>query len=59
LLALGVSQIFAANFIKLDTFEPVAFLGALALVFLSTMVAAYVPSRRAGTVDPLEAIRAE
>jgi len=58
-LALGVSRIFAANILRLDTYEPVAFLGAIALVFLSTIVAAYVPSRRAGTVDPLEALRAD
>ncbi|HKW46896.1 MAG TPA: FtsX-like permease family protein, partial [Gemmatimonadaceae bacterium] len=58
-LALGVSRLFAANIVRLDTFEPVAFLGALGLVFLSTLVAAYVPSRHAGSVDPLEAIRAE
>ena len=57
--ALGVSQVFAANIVRLDTFEPVAFLGALGLVCLATMVAAYVPSRRAASVDPLEAIRAE
>ena len=59
LMALGVSRLFAANIARLDTFEPMAFLGALGLVLLSTIVASYVPSRRAGTIDPLEAIRAE
>jgi predicted permease len=58
-LALGVAQLFAANIVRLETFEPVAFLGAVGLVFLSTIFAAYVPSRRAGTVDPLEALRTE
>jgi predicted permease len=58
-LALGVSRIFAANIVRLDTFEPVAFLGGIALVFLSTIIAAFVPSRRAGSVDPLEALRAD
>ena len=59
LLALGVSRIFAANIVRLDTFEPVAFVGGTLLVLASTVVAAYVPSRRAGTVDPLEALRLE
>ena len=56
-LALGVARIFAANIVRLSTFEPVAFaLGAL-LVFLSCILAAYIPSRRAGRVDPMEALR--
>jgi len=58
-LALGVARIFAANIVRLDTYEPAAFAGAAVLVLLSTLVAAYVPSRRAGTIDPLEAIRTE
>ena len=58
-LALGVSRLFAANIVRLDTFEPVAFIGAALLVLASTIVAAYVPSRRAGMVDSLEALRAE
>jgi predicted permease len=59
MLALGVARIFAANIVRLDTYEPTAFAGAALLVLLSTIVAAYVPSRRAAMVDPLEAIRAE
>ena len=59
ILALGVARIFAANIVRLDTYEPTAFAGAALLVLLSTIVAAYVPSRRAAMVDPLEAIRAE
>jgi ABC-type antimicrobial peptide transport system permease subunit len=59
ILALGVARVFAANIVRLDTYEPAAFAGAALLVLLSTLVAAYVPSRRAGTIDPLEAIRTE
>ena len=59
LLALGVSRIFAANIVRLDTFEPMAFGGAALLVLASTIVAGYLPSRRAGRVDPIEALRSE
>jgi len=59
LLALGVSRIFAANIVRLDTFEPMAFAGAALLVLASTIVAGYLPSRRAGRVDPIEALRSE
>jgi predicted permease len=58
-LALGVSRIFAANIVRLETFEPVAFVGGALLVLASCLVAAYIPSRRAGRVDPLEALRTD
>jgi len=58
-VALGVSRVFAANIVKLDTYEPIAFVGAVFLVLGSTVVAGYIPSRRAGRVDPMEALRSE
>ena len=58
-VALGVSRIFAANIVRLDTYEPIAFAGAVLLVLASTIVASYIPSRRAGRVDPIEALRSE
>lgn len=58
-VALGVSRVFAANIVKLDTYEPIAFVGAVSLVLGSTVVAGYIPSRRAGRVDPMEALRSE
>lgn len=58
-LALGVARLFQANFAKLDTYEPAAFAGGAMLVLLSCVVAAYIPSRRAGKADPMEALRAE
>ena len=58
-LALGVARLFAANIVRLETFEPAAFAGGALLVLLSCLVAAYIPSRRAGRVDPIEALRAQ
>jgi predicted permease len=58
-LAVGVARLFAANVVRLNTFEPIAFGGAAMLVLAACLVAAYVPSRRAGRVDPLEALRGE
>ena len=58
-LAVGVAQLFAANIVRLTTFEPMAFAGGALMVLLSCLIAAYVPSRRAGRADPMEALRAE
>jgi len=58
-LALGVARLFQANFVRLDTYEPAAFAGGGLLVLLSCLVASYLPSRRAGKADPMEALRAE
>ena len=58
-LALGVARLFAANIVKLGTFEPVAFAGGALLVLLACLAAAYVPARRAGRADPMEALRSQ
>ena len=58
-LALGVARIFAANIVRLETFEPVAFVGGALLVLVCCIVASYVPARRAGRVDPVEALRGD
>jgi predicted permease len=59
LLALGVARLFQANFVKLDTYEPAAFVGGAMLVLLCCLFASYIPSHRAGKADPMEALRAE
>ena len=58
-LAGGVAQLFAANIVRLTTFEPLAFAGGAVLVLVSCVAAAYLPSRRAGRADPMETLRTE
>ena len=58
-LALGVARIFAANIVRLSTFEPIAFIGGTLLVLVSCALAGYLPARRAAHVDPSSALRAE
>ena len=39
--------------------DPVAFAGSVAIVAAAAIVAAFVPARRAGRVDPVQALRAD
>jgi predicted permease len=59
ILAFGVTRIFAANIVRLNTFEPLAFGGAALLVLASCLVASYVPSRRAARANPVEVLRGD
>jgi predicted permease len=57
--ALVVSRVFASYVVVFDLFDPVAYVGSLALVLATCLVAAYAPSRRAAAVDPVEAFKAD
>jgi putative ABC transport system permease protein len=44
---------------KLDTHDPRAFVAALVTLSLAALIASAIPARRAASVDPMEALRAE
>jgi ABC-type lipoprotein release transport system permease subunit len=44
---------------RLDANDPRAFAAALGLLALAGLVASFVPARRAASVDPMVALRAE
>jgi putative ABC transport system permease protein len=44
---------------RLDTHDPRAFAAALATLSLAALIASIIPARRAASVDPMEALRAE
>ncbi|MEO8451337.1 MAG: ADOP family duplicated permease [Gemmatimonadota bacterium] len=56
-LALGASKLFSYALVTIDAFEPVAYGAGVLAVALACVAAAYVPSRRAARVDPLEALK--
>jgi predicted permease len=56
-LALGVSQLLAANVEAMRAFDPVAFAGAAIFALAACALAAYVPSRRAARIDPMTTLR--
>jgi predicted permease len=57
LLAVAVSSFFASRVQMLNAFDAVGYAAGIVLVLLASILAAYVPSRRAANVDPLEALR--
>jgi len=56
-LALGVSRIFANKMETLSTFDPLAYIGGVAVAVVACLAAASIPSYRATRVDPLVALR--
>ena len=57
--ALFVARVLQSFLYEVEATDPIA-IGAAALVFVGvTLVACWVPSRRAAAVDPLEARRCE
>jgi predicted permease len=58
-LALGVSRLFASELQNVDTFDALAYAGSIAVAVVAALAAAYVPSRRAASVDPVTALRCD
>lgn len=64
-LAIGmIGAVFATHLMRailfgVSTFDPISFIGVSILFFLITMLAAWLPARRAARVDPMIALRYE
>jgi predicted permease len=59
LAALGVSKLFAASFMWINVYDPLGYAIGIVVVLAATIAAAYVPARRAATVNPVDALRAD
>jgi predicted permease len=59
LLALGMSRYMASQLTFVDAYAPGGYAAGIRAVLLSCLVAAYIPSRRAAAVNPVEALRAD
>jgi putative ABC transport system permease protein len=58
-LALAAARAVAAFLFGVDTDDPLAFLSATLLLAAVALVASFVPARRAASVDPMTALRAD
>jgi len=59
LLAAGAAAAFRAELLGLGPTDPVSFLAASALLFLTIVLASLVPARRASAIDPMSALKRE
>jgi ABC-type antimicrobial peptide transport system permease subunit len=59
LLSVGVARLLAAGLTGLGAPNPATFLVTPVAVLFATMVACYVPARRASLIDPIAALRYE
>ena len=59
LIALAMSRYLASQLTFVDAYSVSGYAIGIGAVLISCAVAAYVPSRRAGSVDPVEALRAD
>jgi len=59
LLALGLGKLVSGLLYRVSPFDPIAMVGAAAVLATTALLASYVPARRATRVEPLQALRSE
>ena len=58
-LSLAVGKWMQSQLYELSWHDPLALLGALIVVLIVALVASWLPSRRAASMDPMQALRIE
>jgi ABC-type lipoprotein release transport system permease subunit len=59
LLALACTHILAGLLYEVSPTDATVFIGVMLLVFVITLLACWLPTRRATKIDPMEALRYE
>ena len=59
LAAIVLSLVFAAAVPEIDPRDPISYSGVLLMIVIVAVIASYIPARRAATINPVDALRAE
>jgi predicted permease len=59
LLAAGIGRLVSSILYRVSPFDPTALIGAVAILAATTLVACYIPARRATRIGTLDALRTE
>jgi ABC-type antimicrobial peptide transport system permease subunit len=59
LIAYFIGRAVEALLFQVDGTDPLVFAGAVGILSLAALAAAYLPARRASTIDPMTALRSE
>jgi ABC-type antimicrobial peptide transport system permease subunit len=59
LAAIALSLVFAAAVPEIDPRDPISYSGVLLMIVIVAVIASYIPARRAATINPVDALRAE
>jgi ABC-type antimicrobial peptide transport system permease subunit len=59
LVSLGLGNLLAHVFYMIRPFDLIAYMAACAAVTIAAIASAFVPSRRASRIDPVQTLRAE
>jgi putative ABC transport system permease protein len=57
--AIGAARVLRGMLYSVDAFDPLVIVGAVLMLMATSLVAAFLPARRAARVDPLVALRCE
>jgi predicted permease len=58
-LVFGIVRIIRSYLFGIEPYDPLTFVGAIILMFVIAVLAAWIPARRAAKIDPMEALRYE
>jgi ABC-type antimicrobial peptide transport system permease subunit len=57
--AIALSLVLTAAVPEIDPRDPISYSGVLLMIVIVAVVASYLPARRAATINPVDALRAE